>query len=251
MHYIVKFQEFWHKISRCFFIFHDDDSCNNNHKIKKPTIHILWSTPWIVHAPPWDGNTNHQYANGNHNDGSNEWHHKVQVQPFGYPVCQINLTVRIMLAIGGWCQCAWAHARRILFFVVVFFGFFFCFGSIPEVCKKLMFVCVCGGKMMRTAGQCVRWWWKTKEKAWISEIVLYVPLWWLPLLRRTQITIMAIIITRRAATTGTTRFKLDRMMRIVSSAVSSGDSREGAIVPETTNLFCFVLAIYFRLFVFN
>lgn len=48
---------------------------------------------------------------------------------------------------------------------------------------------------------------------------------------------MAIIITRRAATTGTTRFKLDRMMRIVSSAVSSGDSREGAIVPETTNLF--------------
>ncbi len=67
----------------------------------------------------------------------------------------------------------------------------------------------------------------------------YVPLWWFPLLRRMQITIMAIIMTRRAATTGTTRFKLDRMMRIVSSAVSSGNSREGAIVPETTNfVFC-------------
>jgi hypothetical protein len=46
---------------------------------------------------------------------------------------------------------------------------------------------------------------------------------------------IAIIITKMAATTGTTRFKLDRMIRTVSSAVKSGISREGAIVPETTN----------------
>lgn len=39
-----------------------------------------------------------------------------------------------------------------------------------------------------------------------------------------------------AATTGTTKFKLDRMMRIVSSAVISGILRVGgAMVPETTN----------------
>lgn len=47
---------------------------------------------------------------------------------------------------------------------------------------------------------------------------------------------MAIIITRTAATTGTIKFKLDKMMRIVSSAVKSGKSREGAIVPETTKV---------------
>ena len=57
----------------------------------------------------------------------------------------------------------------------------------------------------------------------------------LPLLRSIQITIIAMIITSKAATTGTTKFKLERMIRIVSSAVSSGISRVGAIVPETTN----------------
>lgn len=36
--------------------------------------------------------------------------------------------------------------------------------------------------------------------------------------------------------TGTTRCILDRMMRNVSSAVSTGISREGAIVPETTTI---------------
>lgn len=45
------------------------------------------------------------------------------------------------------------------------------------------------------------------------------------------------IITSRAATTGTTKFKFESMMRIVSSAVSSGKSREGAIVPVTTKVF--------------
>lgn len=40
-----------------------------------------------------------------------------------------------------------------------------------------------------------------------------------------------------AHTTGTTRFIFDRMMRIVSSAVRSGISREGAIVPVTTTMF--------------
>lgn len=56
------------------------------------------------------------------------------------------------------------------------------------------------------------------------------------MLRRIQITIIAIMITSTAATTGTTKFKLDRMMRIVSSAVISGILRVGgAMVPETTN----------------
>ena len=48
---------------------------------------------------------------------------------------------------------------------------------------------------------------------------------------------MAMIITSRAATTGTTKFRFESMMRIVSSAVNSGISREGAIVPVTTKLF--------------
>lgn len=45
------------------------------------------------------------------------------------------------------------------------------------------------------------------------------------------------MITSIAATTGTTKFKLDSMMRIVSSAVISGILRVGggAMVPETTN----------------
>ena len=43
--------------------------------------------------------------------------------------------------------------------------------------------------------------------------------------------------TSNAATTGTTKFKFDNMMRIVSSAVSSGKSRDGAIVPGTTKIF--------------
>lgn len=47
---------------------------------------------------------------------------------------------------------------------------------------------------------------------------------------------MAIIMTRIAATTGTTRFRLATMMRIASSADSSGMPRDGAIVPETTRL---------------
>lgn len=42
------------------------------------------------------------------------------------------------------------------------------------------------------------------------------------------------IMTSRAATTGTTKFRFDRIMRIVSSALNSGKSREGAIVPVTT-----------------
>lgn len=42
------------------------------------------------------------------------------------------------------------------------------------------------------------------------------------------------IMTSRAATTGTTKFRFDRIMRIVSSALNSGKSREGAIVPATT-----------------
>lgn len=75
-----------------------------------------------------------------------------------------------------------------------------------------------------------------------------VPLWWLPLLRSIQITTIAIIITTTAHITGTTRFIFDRMMRRVSSAVRSGISREGAIVPVTTTIYkertkkpCFVL----------
>lgn len=51
-----------------------------------------------------------------------------------------------------------------------------------------------------------------------------------------QITMMAIIMTRIAATTGTTRLRLATMMRIASSADSSGMPRDGAIVPETTRL---------------
>jgi len=42
------------------------------------------------------------------------------------------------------------------------------------------------------------------------------------------------IMTSRAATTGTTKFRFERIMRIVSSALNSGKSREGAIVPATT-----------------
>lgn len=57
---------------------------------------------------------------------------------------------------------------------------------------------------------------------------------------------MAINITRIAATTGTTRFKLDRMMRRVSSAVRSGNLRGGAIVPETTN-FHDLFLVFFRI----
>lgn len=91
--------------------------------------------------------------------------------------------------------------------------------------------------ILLSGGASVPTWEGTKKTLQLSG--RYVPLWWFPLLRRMQITIMAIIMTRRAATTGTTRFKLDRMMRIVSSAVSSGNSREGAIVPETTNFFVF------------
>lgn len=56
----------------------------------------------------------------------------------------------------------------------------------------------------------------------------------MPLLRSIQITIIAMIMTSRAATTGTTKFRFDRIMRIVSSALNSGKSREGAIVPATT-----------------
>lgn len=50
-------------------------------------------------------------------------------------------------------------------------------------------------------------------------------------------TTIAITITAMAHITGTTRFILDRMMRMVSSAVRSGISREGAIVPETTTIY--------------
>lgn len=49
-----------------------------------------------------------------------------------------------------------------------------------------------------------------------------------------QITMIAIIMTRIAATTGTTKFKFDNMMRMASSAVNSGIPRDGGIVPETT-----------------
>lgn len=52
-----------------------------------------------------------------------------------------------------------------------------------------------------------------------------------------QITITAIIMTRMAATTGTTRLRLANMMRIASSAVNSTlMPRDGAIVPETTRV---------------
>jgi hypothetical protein len=53
---------------------------------------------------------------------------------------------------------------------------------------------------------------------------------------------MAMIMTRSAATTGTTRFKLATMRRTASSAVSCGIPFDGAIVPETTMDFfvCFV-----------
>jgi hypothetical protein len=51
-----------------------------------------------------------------------------------------------------------------------------------------------------------------------------------------QITIIAIIRTKRAATTGTTKFKFAKIMRIASSAVNSGiPLLLGAIVAETTN----------------
>lgn len=49
-----------------------------------------------------------------------------------------------------------------------------------------------------------------------------------------HITIIAIIMTSMAATTGTTRFRFARMIRIASSADNSGIPREGAIVPKTT-----------------
>lgn len=88
-----------------------------------------------------------------------------------------------------------------------------------------------------------------------------VPLWWLPLLRSIQITTIAIIITTMAHITGTTRFIFDRMMRMVSSAVRSGISREGAIVPVTTTIYqkrtnqkamfvCFLVVLMILMFVF-
>lgn len=61
-----------------------------------------------------------------------------------------------------------------------------------------------------------------------------LPLWCVLLPRRTQITTTAMIITRIAAATGTTRFKFDRKMRIGLFAPWSGISRAGAIVPATT-----------------
>lgn len=48
-------------------------------------------------------------------------------------------------------------------------------------------------------------------------------------------TITAIIITKMAAITGTIRFKLLKMTRSVSSAVSLGMSWAGSTVPETSD----------------
>lgn len=193
---------------------------------EKPTIYILWSASWIVHASAWDCHTDHQYTDSNNDYGRNHWHHKVQIQPFGYPVGQVNLTVRIMLAIRRWCQCTFGRCSERNAHTHKHHHNEYTHTHDIHTARWLG----CG------------WRGKKKKHRKISNYMCYVPLWWLPLLRRTQITIMAIIITRRAATTGTTRFKLDRMMRIVSSAVSSGDSREGAIVPETTN---FVFDFFF------
>lgn len=78
---------------------------------------------------------------------------------------------------------------------------------------------------------------RKKTSAVSKNDLLKVPLWWLPLLRSMQITTIAIIITTMAHITGTTRFIFDRMMRKVSSAVRSGISREGAIVPVTTTIY--------------
>lgn len=62
--------------------------------------------------------------------------------------------------------------------------------------------------------------------------------WPFPL--RTQITMTATIITRIAATTGTTRFKLAMKIFIGSSSLpppfTSGSSRAGAMVPGTKNM---------------
>lgn len=54
--------------------------------------------------------------------------------------------------------------------------------------------------------------------------------------------------TRIALTTGTTKFKFDKRIRIASSAVNSGIPRNiGAIVPETTRKF-FVFALILQIF---
>lgn len=45
-------------------------------------------------------------------------------------------------------------------------------------------------------------------------------------------TMIAIMMTRIAATTGTMRLRLERRSRIVSSVVRDGESRAGATVPE-------------------
>lgn len=50
-----------------------------------------------------------------------------------------------------------------------------------------------------------------------------------------HITTIAIMITRKAATTGTTKLRLAKISLIASSAVNSGKLfSRGAIVPETT-----------------
>lgn len=62
-----------------------------------------------------------------------------------------------------------------------------------------------------------------------------LPFWCEFLPRSTQITTTAMIITRTAAATGTTRFRFERKMRIGELAPWSGISRAGAIVPVTPN----------------
>lgn len=71
----------------------------------------------------------------------------------------------------------------------------------------------------------------------LGEFLPLSPPWPFPL--RTQITMTATIITRTAATTGTTRFKLAMKIFIGSSSLpppfTSGSSRAGAMVPGTKN----------------
>lgn len=71
-----------------------------------------------------------------------------------------------------------------------------------------------------------------KIAEWLVSI--YLPLWWSLAPRTTHTTTIAMMMTRIAATTGTIRFRCDRMIFRVCSGVREPPptSRAGAIVPE-------------------